>query len=192
MKNIYKIIIIIVISYFILYCGYKKDKDYNNSNIKIPMEISEFVTDVLQAIKNEDIKYIINVLYDGEVEYDYYKFKPKEEVINDLIAKKRIYAYLFNVKLKSIIESMQPGQIPEEMSVKELINKNKNIMIEKIEYIDEKRKILRCHLTNDFEINARKNKPYFNVFGLDKIDIIIIDNKCYLYSLIFDYMPSVY
>ena len=195
-------IIIVLTLWCILYCnGCKKDNNENKVNHEIPKEITVFVTNVLQAIKNEDMEYIIDVLYDGEVEYDYYKFKPKEEVVKDLRNKEKIYYELFDTE--GLFEYMskyehrgkdnKPSPVsqlkmlyPEIHSVKEKIENRKNIRIERVEVLDKEKNVIRCHLIDDYEIEMKKESPLSENIFLKKVDIIIINGKIYLYSLFFD------
>ena len=195
-------IIIVLTLWCILYCnGCKKDNNENKVNHEIPKEITVFVTNVLQAIKNEDMEYIIDVLYDGEVEYDYYKFKPKEEVVKDLRNKEKIYYELFDTE--GLFEYMskyeyrgkdnKPNPVsqlkmlyPYIHSVKEKIENRKNIRIERIEVLDKEKNVIRCHLIDDYEIEMKKESPLSENIFLKKVDIIIINGKIYLYSLFFD------
>ena len=161
---------------------------------------------MFKAIVNEDVEYIINVLYDGEIEYyDMAKYgdvrkKPKSEIVKDLREKGEIYHTLFDTeaifqdKTKySRDREGKPSSIeelkmlyPEIHSIKDRIINRKNIRIEKLEVLDKEKKIIRCHLIDDYEIEMKKKSPLSEMIFLKRVDIIIVDEKIYLYSLFFD------
>lgn len=200
------IVAVMMISITILGCGKSKEDKDKAKGADIPVEISTFVETLFRAIVNEDVEYIINVLYDGEIEYydmalygDVRK-KPKREIVKDLREKGEIYHTLFDTEAiyqdktkysrdrdgnPSSIEELKM-LYPEIHSIKDRIINRKNIRIEKIEELDKEKKIIRCHLIDDYEIEMKKKSPLSELIFLKRVDIIIVDEKIYLYSLFFD------
>ena len=196
------IIEVMMISIIVLGCNKSKESKDNAKGADVPAEISTFVETLFKAIVNEDVEYIINVLYDGEIEYyDMAKYgdvrkKPKSEIVKDLREKGEIYNTLFDTEAifqdmvkysrgRSRIESFKLAY-PEIHSIKERILNRKNIRIEKLEVLDKEKKIIRCHLIDDYEIEMKKKSPLSEMIFLKRVDIIIVDDKIYLYSLFFD------
>jgi len=196
------IIEVMMISITILGCNKSKESKDNAKGADVPAEISTFVETLFKAIVNEDVEYIINVLYDGEIEYyDMAKYgdvrkKPKSEIVKDLREKGEIYHTLFDTEAifqdmvkysrgRSRIESFKLAY-PEIHSIKERILNRKNIRIEKLEVLDKEKKIIRCHLIDDYEIEMKKKSPLSKMIFLKRVDIIIVDDRIYLYSLFFD------
>jgi len=197
---------VIGISIIILGCGKSKEDKDRAKGADIPVEIRTFVETLFRAIVNEDVEHIINVLYDGEIEYyDMAKYgdvrkKPKSEIVKDLRKKGEIYHTLFDTE--AIFQDMvkysigiggKPNSIEDLKmlysyirSVKEHVLNRKNIRIEKLEVLDKEKKIIRCHLIDDYEIEMKKKSPLSEMIFLKRVDIIIVDEKIYLYSLFFD------
>lgn len=205
------IVAVMMISITILGCNKSKESKDNAKGADVPAEISTFVETLFKAIVNEDVEYIINILYDGEIEYyDMAKYgdvrkKPKSEIVKDLREKGEIYHTLFDTeaifqdKTKySRDREGKPSSIeelkmlyPYICSVKEHVHNRKNIRIEKLEVLDKEKKIIRCHLIDDYEIEMKKKSPLSEMIFLKCVDIIIVDDKIYLYSLFFDVGPVV-
>ncbi len=138
-----------------------------------------------------------------EIEYEYwgnYKYKSKNEVINELRNEGRLYYVLFDTeglfqyisKYESRDRYGNPTPVeqlkelyPEIHSVKDKIKSRKNIRVERIEVIDKEKNIIRCHLIDDYEVEMKKKSPLSENIFLKEVDVIIINNKIFLYSLFF-------